>query len=70
MLSTDAHLIVWASKMNQDVYYKGILTSEFGTKDMMIWKRGSSFVFTEDVILWIASRPIQYDRPCPFESWL
>ena len=36
VLSTDAHLIVWASKMNQDVYYKGILTSEFGTEDMML----------------------------------
>ena len=36
------------------------MTSEFGGKDMMLW-RGSSFVFTEDETLWIASIPIWYD---------
>ena len=64
-LSTERHFIVWAAKLNQHVYYKGILTSEFGSKDMVLWKRGSSFVFTEDENLWIASRPILFDRLCP-----
>ncbi|CAO2604878.1 hypothetical protein LEMLEM_LOCUS12222, partial [Lemmus lemmus] len=32
---------------------------------MMLWKGGSSFVFTEDETLWIASIPIWYDRPRP-----
>ena len=69
-LSTERHFIVWAAKLNQHVYYKGILTSEFGSKDMVLWKRGFLFVFTEDDNLWIASRPIWYDRPCPPERLL
>ncbi|CAO2582648.1 hypothetical protein LEMLEM_LOCUS2403 [Lemmus lemmus] len=36
---------------------------------MMLWKGGSSFVFTEDETLWISSIPIWYDRPRPPE-WL
>ena len=59
-----------AAKPNQNVYYNGILTSEFGSKDMMLWKRGSSFVFTEDETLWIASRPIWNDKPRPPERLL
>ena len=34
------------------------------------WKRDSSFVFTEDETLWIASFPIWYDRPRPPERLL
>ena len=64
-LSTERHSIVWAAKPNQHVYYKVIMTSKFVSKDMVLWKRGSSFVFTKDKTLWIASRPIWYDRPCP-----
>ena len=66
-LNTERLFIVWAAKINQDIYYKAILTSEFGSKNIILWKRGSSFVFTEDETLWIASRPICYDRPCPPE---
>ena len=62
-LNAEKHFIIWAAKLNQHVYYKDILTSKFGSKDMMLWKRGSSFVFTEDETLWIASRPIWYDTP-------
>ena len=47
-LSTERHFIVWAAKTNQHVYYKGILTSEFESMDMLLWKIGSSFVSTED----------------------
>ena len=69
-LSTERHFIIWAAKLNLHICSKGILTSEFGSKDMMLWKRGSSFVFTEDETLWIASRPIWYDRPHPPERLL
>ena len=47
-LSTERQFSVWAAKLNQHVYCKGIFTSEFGTKDMVLWKRGFSFVSTED----------------------
>ena len=47
-LSTEGHFIVWVAKLNQKVYYKGVLTSEFGSKDMVLWKRCFSFVSTED----------------------
>ena len=69
-LSTERHFIVWSAKLNQHGYYKGIMTSKFGSKDMMPWKRGSSFVFTEDENLWIASRPIWFDGTRPPERLL
>ena len=47
-LSTRRHFIVWTAKLNQHVYYKGVMTSKFESKDMLRWKRGSSFVSTED----------------------
>ena len=68
-LSTERHFIVWAAKLNQHVYYKGILTSEFGSKDMVLWKGGSSFVFTQDKNLWIASTTIWFQGPRPSERW-
>ena len=68
-LSTERHFIVWAAKLNQHVYYKGIMTSKFGSKDMLLWKRGSSLVSTEDENLWIASRLVWFDGTRPPE-WL
>ena len=62
-------LFINAAELIQDRYFKNTLISEFGSKDMMLW-RGSSFVFTEDETLWIASIPIWYDRPCPPERLL
>ena len=62
-LSTERNFILWAAKLNQHVYYKGILTSEFESKDMVLWKRSSSFVSTEDENLWIHSRLIWFDGP-------
>ena len=41
-------LIVWAAKLNQHIYFKGILISKFGSRDLLLWKRGSYFVSTED----------------------
>ena len=35
-LSTETNFIVWAAKLNQYVYYKSILTSEFGSKKRLL----------------------------------
>ena len=67
-LSTDRHFIIWAAKWNQNEYHEG-MTSQFGSKDMML-RKGSSFVFTEEETLWISSIPIWYDRPRPPERLL
>ena len=69
-LSTERKFIILAAELNQYVYYKGILTSEFGFKDMVFWKRGFSFVSTEDKNLWIASRPIWFHGTRPPERLL
>ena len=63
-------LFINAAELIQDRYFENTLTSEFGSKNMMLWKGGSSFVFTEDETLWIASIPIWYDRPRPPERLL
>ena len=55
-LNTERYFFVWTAKLNQHVYYKGSMTFKFESKDKLLWKRGSSFVFTEDENLWIASR--------------
>ena len=57
------HLILYTAKLKQHTHFKGIMTSEIGTKDMLLWKRDSSFVSTEDENLWIASRLIWLERP-------
>ena len=69
-LNTERHFIIWAAKLNQNGYHKGIMTSEFGSEDMKLSKRDSSLVFTADVILWIASIQESYDRPRPNERFL
>ena len=68
--ATKRYLFMNAAKLIQDRYVKNTLTSKFGSKDMILWKGGSSFVFTEDETLWIASIPIWYDRPRPPERLL
>ena len=64
------YLFINAAELIQDRYFENTLTSEFGSKDMILWKGGSSFVFTEDETLWITSIPIWYDRPRPPERFL
>ena len=51
-------LFINAAELIKDRYFENTLTSKFGSKDMILWKRDSSFVFTEDETLWIASLPI------------
>ena len=48
-LTGERHLITGTAK-------KGILTLNYGSKDMLLWKRGSVFVSTEDENLWIPYR--------------
>lgn len=69
-LSTQRHFIVWGAKLNQHIYYKGIMTSKFGSKDMLLWKRGSSLVSTEDEDLWIASRLMWFHGIRPLKDCL
>ena len=57
-LTTERHFIVGTAKLNQ---HKGTLTSKFGSKNMLIWKRDPAFVSTEDEKLWIPSRLIWQD---------
>ena len=67
-LSTERHFIVWAAKLNQHVCSKGILFLKFESKNMLLWKRGFAFVFTEDANLWVVSRQIWFHRPRPPEK--
>ena len=64
-LSTERHFIVWVAKLNQHVCYKGILTSKFESKDMLLWKRSSTFVSTEDENLWIPPRLMWFEQIRP-----
>ena len=57
------YLFINAAELIQDWYFENTLTSKVESKFMMLWK-SSSFVFTEDETLWIASIPIWYGRPC------
>ena len=64
-LSTERYFIIQAVKLNQYIYFKGILTSKFGSKDILLWKRGSAFVSTEDEKLWTPSRLLWFDQVRP-----
>ena len=64
------YLLINTAELIQDRYFENTLTSEFGSKNMMLWKGGPSFVFTEDETLWIASIPTWYDRIHPPERLL
>ena len=63
------YLFINAAELIQDRYVENTLTSKFVSKVMMLWK-SSSFVFTEDETLWIASIPIWNDKPPPSERLL
>ena len=60
-LMTERHFIVLAAKLNQHIYFNDILTLKFESKDMLLWKRDSAFVFTEDENLWIPSILMWFD---------
>ena len=56
----ERHLILGTAK-------KGILTLKYGPKDLMLWKRGSAFVSTEDENLWIHCKFMWFESPRPPE---
>ena len=60
-LNTERHLIVQAAKLNQYIYFKGILTSKFESKGVLLWKKGSAFVLIEDENQWILSKLMWFD---------
>ena len=60
-LTAERHLFLGIAKLNQHIYFKGILTSVFESEDMSLWKRGSAFISTEDENLWIPSRLMWFD---------
>ena len=60
-------LIVWATNLNQHMCFQGILTSKFVSKDKLLWKRGSSFVSTDDENLYNPSKLMWFDGPKPSE---
>ena len=59
-IRTKRHFIVWAANLNQHIC--GILNSKFGSKNMLLWKRGSTFVSTGDENLWFPSRLMWFDQ--------
>ena len=67
-LSTEEHFIIWTAKLNQHIYFKGILISKFKSKDLLLWKRDSSFVSTEDENLCFPSRLMWFDGPRPLKG--
>ena len=56
----ERHLILGTAK-------KGILTLGYGPKDLMLWKRSSAFVSTEDENLKIYFRFMWFESPRPPE---
>ena len=47
-ITTESYFTVQAAKLDQHLYFKGMLTSKFMSKDMILWKRCSMFVPKED----------------------
>lgn len=62
-LTAENHLILGVAKLNQHIYFKGVLTSKFDSKDMLLWKIGSTFISTEDEKPWIPSGLKWFDGP-------
>ena len=61
-LSTKRHFIAQTAKLNQCIYFKVILTLIFVSKDILLWKRGSAIVSTEDRKLWIPYGQLWFDK--------
>ena len=54
--------------LERDIWFWGtakkcILSSKHGSKDLLLWKRASSFLSTEDENLWVHSRLTWFDEP-------
>ena len=68
-LTAERQWVAKAAKLNQHIYFKGILILKYVSKDLLLWK-SSAFVSTEDENLWIASRILWSHQPRPAENFL
>ena len=68
-LTTERQWVAKAAKLNQHIYFKGILILKFVSKDLLLWE-SYVFVSTEDENLWIASRLLWFHQPRPPENSL
>ena len=67
--ATKRYLFTNAAELIQHRYFDS-LTLQFGSKDMILWKGVSCFVFTEDETLFTSSIRMWYDGPRPPERLL
>ena len=66
------YLFINAAELIQDRYFENILASKLKSKGMLLWRRNSAFVSTENERLWIYSelRKISFDQGRPPEKCL
>ena len=70
-MAAERHWIIEEmSELNQLVYFKDVLTSEWKPGDVLRWGRGFTLVSTEEEKLWITSKliKIQFKREKPLEK--
>ena len=67
-VSMERQFILWVAKLNQCIYFKGILASKFGPEGMLLWKSGSAFVSFEDTKMCLPYRLIWLDQTRPTEA--
>ena len=63
-------LFINTAEVTQDRYFENTLASKLKSKGMLLWRRDSAFVFTENERLWIYSelRKITFDQGRPPEK--
>ena len=63
-------LFINTAELTQDRYFENTLASKLKSKGMLLWKRDSAFVSTENERLWIYSelRKIIFDQGRPPEK--
>ena len=64
------YLLINATELTQDRYFKNTLASKLKSKGMLLWRRDFAFVSTENERLWIYSelRKIIFDQGRPPEK--
>ena len=63
-------MIINVAGLIQHIYFENALISKFESKDMLLWRRGFAFGFTENDRLWIQSvlTKIRFDQGRPPEK--
>ena len=63
------YLLINAAELIQDRYFENTLASKLKSKGMLLWRRDSAFVSTENERLWIHSElKISFDQGRPPEK--